>query len=353
METRKIQEVGGGTYTVSLPKDWADAQGVEAGAVVNVHTHIDDLLVIQPRDHRDDATQRALVSVDRDDTDRLERTLRAAYAAGTEEILLVASDSFTRDQCRLVNRTAETLVGVTLDQESDSRILLRTLLDPEEVSVWQSVRQLQFVALSMHREATAALVGETAADAVPRRDDEADRLFAMIDRHFGRGLDRLDEVDALGLTRSELFEARAVARELERVGDHAERIVAVARDLDAPLDEPTADEIRALGETARTVVEDAGQCVIDDGDIGTAHEALATRDTTTADVTALETKLFEAGNERPRLVRALDSIRRTAQIGGNIGELRLRMATRCGEFADCPAEMDATTPGTPSHADGE
>ncbi|MDX1745320.1 MAG: AbrB/MazE/SpoVT family DNA-binding domain-containing protein, partial [Halobacteriales archaeon] len=34
METRKVQITGGATYTVSLPKDWARANGVEAGSAV-------------------------------------------------------------------------------------------------------------------------------------------------------------------------------------------------------------------------------------------------------------------------------------------------------------------------------
>ena len=47
MQTRKIQQVGGGTYTVSLPKEWATAADIEPGAVVALHSHIDGTLVVQ------------------------------------------------------------------------------------------------------------------------------------------------------------------------------------------------------------------------------------------------------------------------------------------------------------------
>jgi phosphate uptake regulator len=61
MDTRKIQTVGGGTYTVSLPKEWAESVDVAAGSVVGLHIHIDDVLVIQPQECGADATARVTV----------------------------------------------------------------------------------------------------------------------------------------------------------------------------------------------------------------------------------------------------------------------------------------------------
>ncbi|WP_247009998.1 PhoU domain-containing protein [Halorientalis litorea] len=334
MESRKVQEVGGGTYTVSLPRSWADTQAIEAGSVVDIHTHIDDLLVVQPRGHSDDATLRARVRVDHDETARLEHTLRAAYSAGAEEIRFVAADSFTRDQRRVVNRAASELAGVTLDGGTESHLHVRTLLDAEEVSIWQSVRQLKFVTLSMYREATAALLGERTADSVLHRDDDADRLFAIVDRHFDRSLSRLDEVDALDLTRTELFRARTIARELDRVADHAERIATVTRRLDEPVDESLAADVRPIAESTRTIVEDASQCVIDDGAIETAYEVLAAKDDLLDELDTLQSNLLDAGTISPRLVRAMDSLRRTAETGGNIAELRIRSAVQTGEIND-------------------
>lgn len=217
METRKIQTVGGGTYTVSLPKEWAEAQDIDTGDTVNLHTHIDGILALQAREYEDGASGRVAIRVAHDEATSLERTLRAAYAVGAKEVQLDSSDDFTTDQRRVVDQVARNLTGVSVTEESESKITVRTLLNTDEVSVRQSVRQLKFVALSMHRDATAAVTGNANPGNLADRDDQADRLYAMIDRSFARGLARLDEVDALGLTRSELFElwgddARARAR---------------------------------------------------------------------------------------------------------------------------------------------
>ncbi|NHN48154.1 phosphate uptake regulator PhoU [Halostella sp. JP-L12] len=354
METRKIQTVGGGTYTVSLPKEWAESNGVAGGTEVDLHAHIDGLLVIEPGS-RGDGTRRATVRVDHDDPDRLERTLRATYGGGFEEVALRSPDGFAREQRRAVDDVAGSLVGLTLADESAGRLTVRTLLDADEVSVGQSVRQLQFVALSMHRGATAALTSDGVAPPPADRDDEADRLFRLVDRHFARGLSRLDEVDALGLTRPELFELRSTARELERVADHAERVASVAGAVDeVPAD--AADDLETLGERSREVVETAVSAVLGDAGLDAAHRALVDRDEVRELASALDRRLFEAADADYRLTRAADSLLRTAEHGGNVAELGLRAALRRGERPgadpdEAAACDDRSAPRAPAETD--
>ena len=342
MDTRKIQSVGGGTYTVSLPKDWAESQGINTGDAVNLHTHIDGVLVIQTQECEDDAPGRIAVRVAQDDTESLERTLRAAYAVGAKEVRLDAADGFTTEQRRVVDQVARNLTGVSVTEESESTITVRTLLDTGEVSVRQSVRQLKFVALSMHRDATAAVTGNRKPGDLADRDDQADRLYAMIDRSFARGLARLDEVDALGLTRSELFELWATTRELERVADHAEGIVTVVTEINDSIDESTTDEIREIAQRAHEIIADAVSVIIGDADVETAQQALTARDQLREDITTFECRLAESSNEGAQLRPVLDRLRRTAEHGGNIAEFGLRHAIRHGKLTELPQETANT-----------
>ncbi|WP_246989305.1 phosphate signaling complex PhoU family protein [Halorientalis marina] len=330
MEQRKVQQVGGGTYTVSLPKRWAERTGITAGKTVHIDVHGDEQLVIEPESPADDATSRVQLTVGDEPPNRLERTVKAAYAAGFEELVLQAPEGFSSAQRQAVEQVASGFVGVALTTETETELIVRALLDATEVSVRQSVRQLRFTALSMHRDAMAALVDDEAPPAADR-EDEADRLYAMIDRHFGRGLSRLDEVDALGLSRSELFELRTAARELERVADNAETIGAVAAAVDTLPDALPADKLRVIGRDALSVVERGTAVVVGDGDTDVANDALETREATRSAVEALDRELADPAGDY-RLGRALDALRRTVESGGTIAELGLRAATRRGEF---------------------
>ncbi|WP_396611259.1 PhoU domain-containing protein [Haloferax sp. S1W] len=336
METRKIQQVSNGTFTVSLPRDWADAAGISAGTVVDLHTHIDGLLVIQPPESELDSVAAVELQTECDDTAHVEQTLRAAYAAGPSEIVLTASSEFTGSQKQVVRRVVRNLVGVTIVEESASHVVVRNVLDSTEVSVRQSVRQLQFVALSMHREAATALTSDAPAVNATEEDDRADRLYAMVERHFVRSLERLDEVDALGETRRELLRLHETARELERIADHAERITNVAAAVDDPLDRPLDEEISTVAQTARDAVEAAVDAVFDDGSVEDARTVLKTRDDVFERVDRLERQLFDASDVAYQYTHALYSLRRTAAHAGNIAEVGLQTAVCC---RDQPAQL--------------
>ncbi|ELZ98129.1 transcriptional regulator [Haloferax mucosum ATCC BAA-1512] len=338
METRKIQQVSNGTFTVSLPRDWADGVGITAGTVVDLHTHIDGVLVVQPPDCEEQSSVQ--VTVRAGDDSYLEQTLRAAYAAGANEVVVEADGSFDSDQRQTIRRVARTLVGVTITEESETHVTARNVLDANEVSIRQSVRQLQFVAVSMHRDATAALTGDATIGGFGDRDDRADRLFAMVDRHFTRGLDRLDAVDALGETRTELYRLHAAARELERIADHAEQIASVASAVDDSLDNSLADELEDCSQTVRDAVESAVYVAFVGGGSEAARDIFEARDRVCEQITDIERRIFEAGDADYRYAHALHSLRRTAEHAGNIAEVGLRTAVRRKELDDYAVETD-------------
>lgn len=344
MDTRKIQTVGGGTYTVSLPKEWAESQEITAGDTVALHTHIDGLLVLQVHERANGSDDAVTVRIDTDDSALLERVLRAAYALGATDVTLVAAGSFTDEQRRVVERVARNLTGASVVESSETAITIRTLLDTAEVSVRQSVRQLKFVALSMHRDATAAL-GEPNPAGLSDRDDQADRLYALIDRSFARGLSRIEEMNTLGLTSTELFELWTTTRELERVADHAEGIVSVATRIETPVETPIIDDISAIAGLVRDLVADAVGVIVGDADGETARTVLTTRDEVREAIMALDRRLIESA-ENCTLRPALDRLRRTAEHGGNIAELGLRKAIRRDNLAtlsDEGSRMNAPT----------
>lgn len=328
METRKIQKVSGGTFTVSLPQKWAQAEDISQGDVVDLHTHIDGILAIQTRDRKTDPIGGITIELSDTDAEEIRQCLRAAYTAGYTETTLTTQNSFTSSQCRIANETANILAGATVETAEKQKIVFQTLLNPEEISVRQLVRQLSFVAISMHRRAmTAVAAGRSELD-LADRDNQADRLFAMTERSFTRALSRLSEVDALGETRPELFELWSTARELERVADHAERISTLARGFDHPTEEDHTAALQNVAERAQDVVEYAVRGVVNEDEANAVCESLGLRTQVRQEVEKLDRRLFGDATADYRLARVLDSIHRTAEHGGNIAERGLQRTIR-------------------------
>jgi phosphate uptake regulator len=331
METRKIQTVGNGTYTVSLPKEWAESRGVSAGDAVTLHEHVDGVLAIQEGEGGDDIAP-ITVRVESSDPETIERTLRAAYAAGSREVVLAPDGALTAERRRAIDRVARSRIGMSVATESETAVTVRILLDPEEVSVSQSLRQLSFVVRSIHRDAVDALADRATSQdpaALDSRGEQADRLSAMIERSAVRGAADLAEIDALGASRSELFESWTAMRELRRVHEAAAAIGAAAGRLDATPTEARTESCREIGRAAREAVSEGVAAVLGDGDA--ARSALDARDRTRRRIEAFDRELPAGDADASELRHVSRELGRTAERGADVAALALRRAIRRGE----------------------
>lgn len=319
MERRKVQQVGANTYTVSLPTEWAEALDIEAGTHVDLHTHIDDLVVIQVSERASEDRPLRL-AVDSISPARLEDLVRAAYAAGIETVQFTAAAELDTAQRRAVRRVVGNHCGQAVSDESGTTLTVETLLDPDEISVQQSVRQLSYVTLGALESAVATAAGVESAGSPTARDGQIDRMYALVDRHFYRALSNLEEVDALGLTRSELFGCWRTASALYRIADHADRIAAAGEDVDGSR---SADRLTEVTDRAHDVIETGVDAVLHDVDAATAQRALRERDELHCDLRADRRDLLSAESVPVQLVRVIDSLERVVAFGGTIAEVGL------------------------------
>jgi phosphate uptake regulator len=320
---------------------------------LNLYTHSDGSIVVRTEERDGGDLSTARIDVSGEAPALVERALRAAHAVGFETVTLVPDGTFTGAQRRAARSVVRDLVGTDLLAERAEAITVQHLLDASTVSVRQSVVQLQFTALSVHREATdAVLEGEVHADRIRERAAEAERLARMVHRHAARSLTSFEELDRLGVSRTDLFDYEATARALHRVAEEAVRTAEAAEGLGRPLPEAVGETIRETAEDSRAVVDEATTAVLDGPDAATAHAALDRRDETVTAVTAATDALFDAsatpfdgavvgatdgGRTRPTAERVataatasrvLDTVRRTADCGGAIADVALQAAVR-------------------------
>jgi phosphate uptake regulator len=332
METRKVQRVGGGTYTVSIPGEWAETHGVEAGGTAYLYPHRDGSLLVRwdEREHSELAATE--IELEGSDPRIAERMLTAAYTAGFERVTLRDGDGGIESETRrAIDACARGLPGIEIAEEADDRVTVRDVLDASDVSVRQSILQLRFVTLSMHEAATGLFAGETTdAQRVLEREEEVDRSVRRIERTFNRSLSELAELDRLGLTRSELFEYRVTARQLERVAGHAVRIARCTQRADHAVPEAPSTELRALSDEAHRVIEDASGAVVDgEGSTDAAHDALDRCERLVQEARSADRALARRESSgADASSRVLDSIVRIAECGAAIADARLRTSLR-------------------------
>ncbi|QZA89378.1 phosphate uptake regulator PhoU [Salinarchaeum sp. IM2453] len=324
-ETRKVQLTGGSTYTVSLPKDWAATQDISPGSMVNLYTAQDQLVItnensVQNQDH-------VVIDTHNRGGDDIARRIVAAYVSGAEEITI--SGSCDHGEKRKIRNTITGLVGIEIHEETEEIMVARTMLDTDNISVQQTLTQMKLTAVSMHNAATTAVLTNNSEEPrhIRRQDDDIDRLFRLVCREFQQTL--CDMSVAAETDRLSMFDYYTVARQIERIGDHAEKIAAVADRMSDPPPEDVAEQLDTLSTRSRHIVDMAVSGVLDEDSDVELGDVISDANSVTADAESLDRDLYEKDiTDSYLLATVLDSIVRTAEYGANIADAGLQFRMR-------------------------
>lgn len=99
IETRKVQQTGGSTYIISLPKQWAEKVGIKTGTRVSIQAQPDGKLLINPViEGRSIKTKR--IDVTGCGAKALERDIIAAYLHGYDMIELFFRKGYSSNRSK-------------------------------------------------------------------------------------------------------------------------------------------------------------------------------------------------------------------------------------------------------------
>ncbi len=256
METRRVQITGGATFMITLPKGWAEEQKLHAGAIVELHSHTPDLLILRPQ--RDSQLTRGVLTLDSKTGDALMRSFISMYVAGFD-IIEVRGERITPDQRQTIRKVTQALIGPEIMEESRDSIVVHNLLNLAELSAPKTLDRIFLMVHEMFADAVRALADHDAelAHDIAARDEDVDRLYLMLYRQFRIVLRNLLAEEALGVSRVKLFDTHTVARQLERVADHAVKIAHVTTALKTKPPAKVADALRKGGEQVATLIAEA------------------------------------------------------------------------------------------------
>ena len=181
METRKIQSTGGSSCTVSLPREWTEEHDIGGGSVVGLYT-LGETVVITPE--RGESATAERVRIAGLEEGRVSRALVTLYVCGYDDILL-EGDDIDAERRASIRQAVNRLTGLEVVDESSDAIRVRNLLDHGEMSTPEVVDRMHAVAGLMLEDAvTAALDDDAAADGVLEREEDVNRMYAMVLRWF-------------------------------------------------------------------------------------------------------------------------------------------------------------------------
>ncbi|MFQ5907771.1 MAG: PhoU domain-containing protein [Thermoplasmata archaeon] len=283
MESRKIQKVGVSTLTISLPKEWTEAQELQKGDQVFLEREGDSLRLLAP-----DGARRRLERPTPDyiidaeamaEPGMLSRVVVGNYVLGRERLVIRSSTRLSSAHLEELREVVRRLMGLGILEETGRQAVLQCSIEPSKFPMDSLIKRLYNLGKTMLHDAVEALVTQdrSLAEDALRREDDADMIYWLLVRLVLSAQQDDSLVTKLGMeNRLNNAGYRLIAKELETVADCAATVANAVLHL---LDEEAKIPPRILGSLADHAQGAAGL-------YGDGLAALITRDLKLANRTA-------------------------------------------------------------------
>ncbi len=254
MDIRKIQITGGSSYMITLPKDWAEGVGLKKNDPVGLQPQSDGSLIVYPggKSSTPNGMTRNIDVDEVTDGNLLYRMLVGAYIAGHDTIVLESGSSLPSAATSVAASFTQVAIGLEIMEESDTRIVIKDLLDRREMRPSKSVERMTVLVRNMLTDTLDGLERKDSAilGRISDRDREVDRIDWLISRQVNIHQRDVTLSRRMGMDLCEISRCSSISHSLERIGDHA---VLLASNLGQLLDDPTSLDSEILS-TGRDVV---------------------------------------------------------------------------------------------------
>jgi phosphate uptake regulator len=333
IETRKIQLTGGATYIVSLPKSWAERAGLRPGSEVQIIPQDQHSVVIQTAASLEEAElSKTEISVGAETpTEDVVRDFITQYLAGFDIIQLDLKQAPADKRTPIKNAIRSLLIGVEVINETTDNLAIQCFLGPASLPFLNAFDRMEVLVRSMQTDAVTALINrdKKLAEEVVQRDTEIDRFYFYIVRQLTIAVDRRELIQKIGLTGPRAcLDYRQAVKSIERAGDHATRLAALAANLALAPNSGHPPALLKMHEHAESIFQDALES-LRLLDVPLAHRTIRrVREVGVFEEQGIRTLL---SGEYPveaviPLRLALESLRRIAEYGADIAETAINLS---------------------------
>jgi phosphate uptake regulator len=236
IETRKVQQTGGSSYIISLPKEWIREHNVKKNDTLGILSQPDGNLLVTPyTSSQEYVKEKKFIVKDNMNSDYLFRLLIGAYIMGYSIIIIqTTSDKFERKIKETIKGFTRITIGPEIIEESANRIFIKDLLNPKEYPFEKAIRRMYILAQEMHEDAVNAFEtgNKTLAEKVIERDDELDKLNWLVERQSHIVLRDIILCQKMNITLEDASNFQLMSKYLERIGDHACKIAENVLEID-------------------------------------------------------------------------------------------------------------------------
>jgi phosphate uptake regulator len=226
MHLRKVQEMGGATLLVSLPKDWVKSTSLKKGSVLSIEVSGDGGLLIYPVKGASGPKQDKEIEIEypsRFETSSIPGEITGAYLLGYDLIKIKGKHRISSKDRESIIAAIKGLIGLEVVEEDGTSITCQFLVDNSAVEPSKIFRRISSIVRAMVSDTMKQLASDESIqfESVAQRDDEVDRLHFLIVRLIRSAIRDPRAAGKFGLTSLDCLDYRVASSSLETAGDYA------------------------------------------------------------------------------------------------------------------------------------
>jgi phosphate uptake regulator len=327
-EKRKVQLTGGSTLIISLPIRWAREVGIKPGDELFLTPQSDRSLLMTTEPKTEEQMYETTIKLfPGESPENNLRILIAHYLIGYDIIKLISQKGFgASDRKWIKDAVRKRLIGLEVIEESQNELILQSLLNYRDLPLAKTMQSMSRILSSMQGDAMQALRDndpELAQDVI-QRDDEVDRFYLLIVRQLKAAIEDVRLSEKIGLAHPrECLGYRLIAKSMERIGDHAEKIARNVIKLDCNVE--NIDQICRMGDMAHAVFTRA-VASLSRKDMKEANSVIIDAEKVVAMGISID-KESRMDCDMTDVSFILESLRRIAEYGADIAEISINLNT--------------------------
>ncbi|HYY47867.1 MAG TPA: phosphate uptake regulator PhoU [Thermoplasmata archaeon] len=224
LESRKVQKLGYSSLGVSVPKAWAESNGIRPGTVVNMVVEDDGSLRVRVGP-LEEYPSPAEATVDADawtGPESLTRLITGNYIVGCNTIRIRSREELAPGRLQEIHEAVRGLTGLTIVNQGPRFVTIENFVEPTRFPIDGLLRRLHYLTSRMEKLVLGVLAGESGGriDEVGRMEVEVDRLYWLVVRQLLLGAQNRSIAARIGVTEPRhLLGDRVVSVSLENLGD--------------------------------------------------------------------------------------------------------------------------------------
>jgi phosphate uptake regulator len=226
MQLRKVQEMGGATLLVSLPKEWVKSTALKKGSVLSIETSVDGGLLIYPVQDSSNPKPDKEIEIEypsKFEIGSLPGEITGAYLLGYDLIRIKGNHRISSKDRETIIDSIKGLIGLEIVEEDAVSITCQFLVDNAAVEPSKIFRRINSIVRAMVSDTIKQLASDQSIlfESVAQRDDEVDRLHFLIVRLIRSAIRDPRAAGKFGLSSIDCLDYRVATSSLETAGDYA------------------------------------------------------------------------------------------------------------------------------------